>query len=343
MAMILNQERQLVYSNRALLQYLGLKDEQSIVGLRPGEILQCVHAFECEGGCGTTSFCGECGAVRAILSAQRGTQAVEECRVIRQPGQRPEALDLRVWATPLNLNDGPFTIFTVADISTEKRKQVLERTFFHDILNAAGALRGVAELMVETEEGAPGELTSMVYQLSEYLIEEIKTQRDLAAAEDNRLTTSYALISSLSLLQRVAQIYENHAVSRQRFVRIAPEATEVEFASDPVLLGRVLGNMVKNALEAVDVGQTVTLGCRVAGGEIEFWVHNPGVMPRSVQLQLFQRSFSTKGKGRGLGTYSMKLLSERYLQGAVSFTSTPETGTTFVGRYPLELKVDTEP
>jgi sensor histidine kinase regulating citrate/malate metabolism len=54
-----------------------------------------------------------------------------------------------------------------------------------------------------------------------------------------------------------------------------------------------------------------------------------------VQLQLFQRSFSTKAADRGLGTYSMKLLSERYLKGQVWFTTSLEQGTTFIGRYPL--------
>ncbi|MCP4426270.1 MAG: ATP-binding protein, partial [Chloroflexi bacterium] len=58
-------------------------------------------------------------------------------------------------------------------------------------------------------------------------------------------------------------------------------------------------------------------------------------MPRDVQLQVFQRSFSTKGSGRGLGTYSMKLLSERYLDGRVSFQSSLAEGTIFIGMYPL--------
>ena len=54
-------------------------------------------------------------------------------------------------------------------------------------------------------------------------------------------------------------------------------------------------------------------------------------MPRSAQLQIFQRSFSSKGDGRGLGTYSVKLLTERYLGGSVAFDSTLEQGTTFRG------------
>jgi signal transduction histidine kinase len=48
-----------------------------------------------------------------------------------------------------------------------------------------------------------------------------------------------------------------------------------------------------------------------------------------IQLQIFQRFFSTKGPGRGLGTYSMKLFGERYLKGKVDFSSQAPQGTTF--------------
>jgi len=87
--------------------------------------------------------------------------------------------------------------------------------------------------------------------------------------------------------------------------------------------------MTKNALEASRPGETVSLGCDQKDNGIAFWVHNPGVMPPDVQLQIFQRSFSTKGAGRGIGTYSIKLLTERYLMGTVSFTSSSGQGTTF--------------
>ena len=48
-----------------------------------------------------------------------------------------------------------------------------------------------------------------------------------------------------------------------------------------------------------------------------------------IQLQIFQRSFSTKGLTRGLGTYSVKLLTENYLKGKVSFMSNALEGTVF--------------
>jgi signal transduction histidine kinase len=97
--------------------------------------------------------------------------------------------------------------------------------------------------------------------------------------------------------------------------------------------------MLKNALEASAKGDVITLSAKKLDNQIEFSVHNPSYMPRDVQLQVFKRSFSTKGASRGLGTYSMRLLSERYLKGAVSFTSFEEGGTTFTGRYPLTLEV----
>jgi sensor histidine kinase regulating citrate/malate metabolism len=93
--------------------------------------------------------------------------------------------------------------------------------------------------------------------------------------------------------------------------------------------------MVKNGLEASAEDETVRLSCLSSKTGIEFLVHNPHFMPRHVQLQVFQRSFSTKGKNRGLGTYSMKLLGEQYLRGKVSFTSYPEGGTTFKVWLPL--------
>jgi signal transduction histidine kinase len=58
-------------------------------------------------------------------------------------------------------------------------------------------------------------------------------------------------------------------------------------------------------------------------------------MPADVQLQVFQRSFSTKAaSGRGVGSYSVRLLTESYLGGRVSFVSEPGLGTTFTVELP---------
>ena len=99
----------------------------------------------------------------------------------------------------------------------------------------------------------------------------------------------------------------------------------------------MLGNLLKNALEASSAGETVTVGVMPEDDRVAFWVHNAAHMPRDVQLQVFKRSFSTKGSGRGIGTYSIRLFVTRYLHGSVDFESSEENGTIFRVRLPKDV------
>ncbi len=332
--LVLNRQRQIVFANGAVLTSLGLNSQDSILGLRPGEALGCVHAFETEGGCGTTEFCQTCGAVHAILSSLKGHEAIKECRITQQSG---EALDLRVWTTPLDVEGEQFSVFAIKDISHEKRRRALERIFFHDILNAASGVRGFAELLTIVSSEELELVKRSLYNLSERLIEEINAQRDLSAAENNELTVHPGPINSIELLQELVTGYQHFVAANNCLLKIDSTSIPVQFTSDRTLLRRVLGNMIKNALEACQPGETVTLACFSDDERVEFTVRNPSYIPRRIQLQIFQRSFSTKGQGRGLGTYSIKLLSQRYLKGEVTFFSSPKHGTEFKVRYPLLL------
>lgn len=334
---MLNRHRQIIFANRSTLTLLG-RDNGQLLGLRPGEALNCLHAYESAGGCGTTAFCSTCGAVRAILRSQRGEADVQECRIIVRGSS--DALDLRVWTVPFQLDDEKLTIFTIHDIRDEKRRRALERIFFHDVLNTAGAISASTEIILDAGAAQPEEFIQLLSVLADRLIEEVKSQRDLLSAENNELAANWASIDGGALVNAMADSYRLHPAAEGRFIQVAPPQAETTFISDPVLLRRVLGNMLKNALEATEPGGAVTLGCRLLGDKIEFWVRNPTAMPRDVQLQVFQRSFSTKGNGRGLGTYSMRLLSERYLGGHVTFDSSPAEGTTFRALYPLEISAN---
>jgi len=323
----LNKQRQIVFSNQALLDLVGRKDPKEVYGLRPGEVLNCIHAIKTDGGCSTTEFCRTCGAVNAILSAIGGKKDVKECRITNQ---RSESLDLRVWATPFFGHEGKFISFVVTDISHEKRRRALERIFFHDVLNTAGGVRGLAEILKEEEDDQEAdELIDLIQKGTNALIEEINAQKELSAAETGELSIHPESVRANELLKEVSDLYENHEVSHDRSIALDLDKDNIEFTTDRTLARRVLANMLKNALEASSVGGTVSIGGKGEGDFVEFRVHNDGYMPRSSQLQVFQRSFSTKGNGRGLGTYSIKLLTERYLKGTVSFTSTEDEGTTF--------------
>ena len=117
--------------------------------------------------------------------------------------------------------------------------------------------------------------------------------------------------------------------SGEVWLTLDESSDDTPFEADPELLARALGNMVQNALEATPAGGVVKVWHTVGAGGPTFFVNNPGVMRERVASQVFKRSFSTKGNGRGLGTYGMKLLGERYLGGRVGFRSEDGVGTTF--------------
>ena len=201
----------LVFFNQALLDFLGLDNEDdTILGLRPGEVLHCIHAFETKGGCGTTVFCRECGAANAILTSQKGKKDVRECRISQEQNHMIEALDLRVFASPFEFNSHEFTIFAILNISDEKRRKALEKIFFHDILNIASGLRGFIELLQEKSSDQDREFFEIIKELSHRIIEEIVAQKELIAAENNELSLKPKSVMAIDLLHEIALTYKNH-------------------------------------------------------------------------------------------------------------------------------------
>jgi len=331
--LVINAERQIIFANYRVLENLGIQAARRIIGMRPGEAINCQHADNETGGCGTSEACKTCGALKAFMVGLNGRKNMQECRITQKDGQ---ALDLSVWATPITVGDAHFSVFTLKDISHEKRRRALERIFFHDLLNTAGVINGFLDLVNEAQDQT--ELESYLEQMrysATRLISEINGQKQLSAAENDELEPFFVRLDALALLREIEIQYARNPLAQGRRIEIATHSETVFFVTDHTLLGRVLGNLVKNALEASKEGETVTLYCGMAPeGGVEFTVHNPAVMPRRVQLQVFNRSFSTKGPGRGLGTYSIKLLTERYLGGKASFESVEGVGTTFTVRYP---------
>ena len=175
------------------------------------------------------------------------------------------------------------------------------------------------------------------YRITQELIEEILSQRLLIDAENKLYEATFRTFNSINILDDIINKYAEHKFTEDKTLDIAPSSESIDIYSDRSLLRRILGNMTKNALEATPKDGTVTIGCETIGENIKYWVHNPGFIPRDIQLQIFNRSFSTKSQDRGLGTYSMKLLSS-FLKGTVYFTTSEEDGTIFNAEYPIKLE-----
>lgn len=338
--LILNRQRQVVAANQKASESLGAEETAEVLGLRPGELVDCVNVEDAPNGCGTGENCRLCGAVNAILEClESGRPAHEECRIRRRVDRDGGALDLRVLATPITIGDLCLVALVLRDVSAEKRRAVLERVFFHDVLNLATGIQAIAELLaIEEDPEAVEQYRHDLQRVAQQLEEEITVQRQLLQAEQGKLTLSLASQTPRAIIESVIELYRHHTIARQREITVGA-TPHVDLVTDPTLLRRALGNLLKNALEATDPGGTVVMDAEDLGGAVAFHVRNAGVMADDIQRQVFQRSFSTKaGSGRGIGTHSVKLITERYLQGQASFTSRDPDGTVFTLTLPLELK-----
>lgn len=328
---IINKNRQIVFVNEDFVKDLKLESIFSVLGKRPGDILSCENANNNTGGCGTSSECKFCGAVNAINESQRtGKKSTREAFITTRENGKIRALDLKITSVPVSLSGNPFYALILQDISHEKRRAALERIFFHDLLNSAGALNGLLSLL---KEGVAPDKESQLIKLSEEasreIVDEIQAHRHLLAAENGELKLNIVVVSTMKIINNSVNRISFHKSGIGKQILIDQKSEDISFETDQVIIERVLINLLKNALEATPQNGKVSVGAVDSGEKIRFWVKNVQVMTTDVQLQLFQRSFSTKGTGRGLGTYSLRLLTENYLKGIVSFVSNENTGTIF--------------
>jgi signal transduction histidine kinase len=336
MTALLNAQRQVVLANERLVAFAAAAAADELLGLRPGEILDCVHSAETEGGCGTTAHCALCGALQTVADAQLGQGRTRLCRIVRHGCAGDEPLEVQISAAPIEISGQVFTVVCAADAAGLVRGERLERS----ILPRAQALALEIETLsrnVIASDGGPESRRKGLELLavaSGRLSRLVRGGDDLAAAEAGRLTASRRDVSSQDLLSQAAGEAVIGGAAEGGAIRLDPAADDAAVETDPACARRVLREMLVNAMEAAPPGSGVTAGFRVAQKHVDFHVHNGGEMPPSVQLQVFSRAYSTRAPGRGYGTYLAKLVAERYLGGSISFRSNAEEGTTFTLQLP---------
>lgn len=340
--LILNSKRQILTGNKEILDSLGLKEAEPLIGLRPGEALSCIHSGEGPSGCGTSVSCRSCGAVLTMLAAlETGKPVKGECAISVRESGKYSCLNLDFHAVPVEIGGMGCLEIVFHDVSEQKMRELLDRIFFHDLRNAMNGLIGWSEIfaMDEQTSGGGGRASDMIAKLGQGIMRMLDEHAVLMAAESGELSTEMRPVEVGGIVGALADQLSLSSISARRMLELLPglDGSDEVVVTDPDLLGRVLLNMAKNAFEATNGREPVTVGFgRDSSGRPFFTVHNPGAIPEEVRPKVFQRAFSTKGgMGRGLGTYGMKLLGENWLHGEVEFESSPEEGTTFRITLPL--------
>ncbi|MEM2367522.1 MAG: PAS domain S-box protein, partial [Candidatus Bathyarchaeia archaeon] len=105
---------------------------------------------------------------------------------------------------------------------------------------------------------------------------------------------------------------------------------------------RVLVNLIRNAVDAMPKGGTLTIGCRRRGAKVEFVVADTGVgMSEETMKKLWTPLFTTKAKGMGFGLSICKRFVEAH-GGTIKVESALGKGSTFTVTLPIEPEIKEE-
>lgn len=219
----------------------------------------------------------------------------------------------------------------------EALKREVERMTHHDLKSPLNAVIGLPRLLAE-EPGLSDDARESLQLISEAGYDMLNIV-NLSLGMYKMETKSYVLTAEpldlAALAQRVLLEQTPQARAGDKSFELLVDGEpyrpehRVYAMGEPLLCYSMLGNLVKNALEASPRGGRVRLDLANDGVAITLGVHNQGAVPEAVRDRLFTK-YVTSGKthGTGLGVYSARLMA-RVQQGDVSFETSDTRGTTF--------------
>lgn len=218
----------------------------------------------------------------------------------------------------------------------ERRATVgdMARQVNHDIKNGLIPIRNVLRHLVQVQEQDPGQLPT-VFAERRATLESSVGYLDTLARNYARLTprVDHRAVDVNGIAQEIAASTATTGgiTIRTRLADALPRAN-----GDPVIVRRILDNLVRNAIESLDgKGGDVTITtARTREGAIRIIIDDTGRgMSEDELAHAFDDFYTTKSDGTGLGLSVVRRLTAD-LHGAVRVESAPGKGTTFTIELP---------
>jgi signal transduction histidine kinase len=205
----------------------------------------------------------------------------------------------------------------------------------HDLKNPLAALKGAAQLLRE-DLAHPGDIDRLAF--AELMLDQID-RLDRLVDVYGRLARVEPVREPLDLNEMArATLALQSLASDGVAVKVELSDGELRCRGDREMLSRVLENLVRNAMEAMPDGGTVTIRSArsgPAGNEaVSLSVEDTGTgMDARTRERAFDDFFTTKARGTGLGLAFVRRVVEAH-GGAVALESEPGRGTVVRVRLP---------
>jgi two-component system nitrogen regulation sensor histidine kinase NtrY len=201
----------------------------------------------------------------------------------------------------------------------------------HEIKNALSPIQISVETIQRSHRAGHPELGEIVDESVGTVRDEVRTLRNLVNefSQFARMPELEVTPAPLNpVVERAATLHARNEKGVPVVATLAPELPEPRI--DVEALGRALGNVILNAVEASPVGGRVRVTtARTAGDGLEVVVDDDGPgIPREDREKIFEPYFTTKPSGTGLGlAMAWKIVSEH--GGRIEILEAPGGGARF--------------
>jgi len=209
----------------------------------------------------------------------------------------------------------------------------------HEVRNPIAAIGLNAELLGDMVQGRVSEdgteATALVTAIRDQVgALDALTEEYLAFARFPR--PQFEEDSVNDMVSAVAEFVRPLAARQGIAVKVVTDATVPPMEIDRTLLRQAVLNLVKNGMEAVAQGGSLTLTTACMGDTVEIAISDSGAgISPEVGRRLFEQFFTTKPQGTGLGLSISRQIVEEH-GGKIRWHSAPGAGATFTMTVPVQ-------
>ena len=205
----------------------------------------------------------------------------------------------------------PGRVIIIRDITSEKEIEKAKEEFFHmithDMRAPLSTLQGYTELLMKKIGPSPATdkyLQSMLYSSRRLrgMIDDILNTTKL---ERGTMSLQLDDVDAEALITRIKENHEPVAGPKNIKLSVAPFPSKIRVTADPILLERVITNLMGNSLKFTPGGGSITLSAWEDDKQVFFAVQDTGPgIPENKRREIFEKYSQMeehKSQGFGLG------------------------------------------